>query len=271
MAGFDDVILKISERGKRPYKEGDYERDGIVHCGVCGMPMECRVKIGGNLVTVPCMCRCESKKWDDDKRADEEEQKRIRTKKLRTEGISDKLVRSYTFDAADKTENILRCKKYVDRWTEMMENNNGLLFWGNVGTGKTYAAACIANAVIDMGIPAIMTSFHKILNCGWNKEEIVRDMKNYPLLVIDDLGAERESDYALEIVQYVIDERYKVNKPIIITTNLRVKDLEEPKNMRYKRIYDRVLEMCVPVYFDGPSKRKKAAADKMRFAKEIFT
>ena len=38
----------------------------------------------------------------------------------------------------------------------MLEHNNGLLFWGNVGTGKTFAAACIANALIDNGVPALV-------------------------------------------------------------------------------------------------------------------
>lgn len=152
----------------------------------------------------------------------------------------------------------------------MLEHNNGLLFWGNVGTGKTFAAACIANALIDNGVPALVTSFPRILNSGWDKTEIIGQMKEFPLLVIDDLGVERSSEYALEIVQMVVDERYKSGMPLIVTTNLTRQELESPKDMRFSRIYDRVLEMCVPVYFDGPSRRKKTADDKMRFAREVF-
>ena len=99
---------------------------------------------------------------------------------------------------------------------------------------------------------------------------IADQMKRFQLLVIDDLGVERESDYALEIVQLVVDERYKSGIPSIVTTNLTLKELENPKNLRYARIYDRVLEMCVPVYFDGPSRRQEKRKDKLRLAREVF-
>ena len=82
----------------------------------------------------------------------------------------------------------------------MYTQNNGLLLWGNTGNGKTYAAACIANALIARGIPALITSFPRILNAGWDKREIAEQMRQYPLLVIDDLGAERESDYFNNLV-----------------------------------------------------------------------
>ena len=52
--------------------------------------------------------------------------------------------------------------------------------------------------------------------------------------------------------------------------SLTLTELENPSNVRYARIYDRVLEMCVPVHFDGPSRRKAKAQDKMRFAREAF-
>ena len=88
--------------------------------------------------------------------------------------------------------------------------------------------------------------------------------------IIDDLGAERESDYALETVYRVVDERYKSKKPMIITTNLTLDDLCKPGDMDHQRIYDRVLEMCVPVVFKGDSIRRKRANDNLRKAREIF-
>lgn len=270
MSEFDTIINSLTHKSEKRAAEGDYQRGGLLHCGVCGMPKQCRVEYGGKILTVGCMCRCEEVAWEREKRKSEEEQRMIRIKKLRVNGIQDKAVREYTFHTAEPSKNISRCRKYVERWPEMLSSNSGLLFWGNVGTGKTYAAACIANALIDRGVPVLVTSFLKILNSGWDKAAIAGEMKYFPLLVIDDLGAERENDYALEIVQYVVDERYKTGKPLIVTTNLTKKELENPKDMRFGRIYDRVLEMCVPVYFDGPSRRKKAAEEKMRLAREVF-
>ena len=102
----------------------------------------------------------------------------------------------------------------------MLENNIGLLIYGDTGNGKTHAAACIANALIDECVPVMMTSFPRILSGGFDKSSTIAEMNRYPLVVIDDLGAERQSDYSLEIMYLIIDERYKAKKPLIITTNL---------------------------------------------------
>ena len=68
----------------------------------------------------------------------------------------------------------------------------------------------------------------------------------------------------------VIDERYKARKPLIVTTNLTLEEICKPKSMDYQRIYDRILEMCVPVVFQGGSIRRKAANEKLRRAREAL-
>lgn len=85
---------------------------------------------------------------------------------------------------------------------------------GDVGTGKSFVAACIANALIESGVPVLMTNFSKILNqmgAMYSEEryQYIASFTNYPLLIIDDLGIERNMEYALEQVYAVIDERYK--------------------------------------------------------------
>lgn len=92
----------------------------------------------------------------------------------------------------------------------------------------------------------------------------------YDSMVIDDLGAERQSEYAQEIVYAVVDERYKTRKPLIVTTNLTLDEMNDPKSMDYKRIYSRIQEMCVPVYFKGGSRRVKIAEGKKDVVREIF-
>ena len=92
----------------------------------------------------------------------------------------------------------------------------------------------------------------------------------YSLLIIDDFGAERNTDYALEQVFYVIDERYKTNLSLIITTNLSLTDMENPEDQTHQRIYDRLLAMCTPVFFYGKSHRVQDRERKYRECKEIF-
>ena len=84
-------------------------------------------------------------------------------------------------------------------------------------------------------------------------------MNQADLLIIDDLGAERETSYALERVYNVIDSRYRANKPMLLTTNLGVEELKNSDNIQYRRTYDRILEICYPVEFTGPSWRRKEA------------
>lgn len=90
------------------------------------------------------------------------------------------------------------------------------------------------------------------------------------LLIIDDLGIERGTEYALEQVYNVIDTRYKSGRPLIVTTNLTLDELKAPADIPHKRIYDRVLGMCVPVMFNGVNFRKKEAAANMEAAKKLF-
>lgn len=271
MTDLTDAINGLIQRSAAKKNPGDYFRDGLLYCGTCGMAKEYRIDFGDGPLVVGCMCHCEAEAEEQKKRKLEQQERMLDAMSLRVQGIQDKAVRGYTFSVAQDGRNISRCRTYAERWPEMLKNNTGLLLWGNVGTGKTFAAACIANAVIDRAVPVLVTSFPKILNSGWDKTEITAQMKHFPLMVIDDLGAERESDYSLEIVQQVVDERYKTGYPLIVTTNLNLQELENPKDLRYARIYDRVLEMCIPMQFTGQSRRQQKREEKLRFAREVLT
>lgn len=89
-------------------------------------------------------------------------------------------------------------------------------------------------------------------------------------MIIDYLGAERSSEYATGIVFSVIDRRWRSRKPLIITTNLPLKAIKEDINPDKKRIYDRILDMCTPVYVGGESKRRLSTEKKMQYIKSVF-
>lgn len=259
-------IIKKAEPRHLP---GDYYKNDLLYCGKCHTPKQCRIDVG-RVVIVGCMCECEEQeaKRQAEEQRRMEEADRIRT--LRAEGIQDKQIACCTFADANDTELIRKCRKYVERWKEMKEINAGLLFYGNVGAGKTFAAGCIANALIDKGVPVMVTSLPRIINSGWERSEIIGQLKRYPLLILDDFGVERKSEFALETVYNVIDERYKAQKPLIVTTNVPLSEMKNPSNVEFGRIYSRVLEMCVPVKFDGENRRVNRAAEKIKAVKSIF-
>lgn len=262
-----DAIARASAQNPAP---GDYMKDGLLYCGHCETPKQCRIRFHFGERLVGCQCACEQRRLEAEKRADEARALDLRIRNLRANGIRDRNLLDCTFQTAEMSPELMKCRRYVERWKEMREENSGLLLWGGTGNGKTYAAACIVNALIDKGIPAMITSFPRILNAGWDKTQIAQEMRYYQLLVIDDLGAERHSDYALETVYMVIDERYKARKPLIVTTNLTLDELCKPPSMEYQRIYDRILEMCVPLAFRGESIRRGKANEKMRKAKLLL-
>ena len=90
------------------------------------------------------------------------------------------------------------------------------------------------------------------------------------LLIIDDLGVERDTPYVLETVYLVIDERYKSGKPFIITTNLSLEELRNPADLEHGRIYDRIMERCVPVAFSGKNYRTDKGRKNMENAAGIL-
>ena len=166
---------------------------------------------------------------------------------------------------------LAEAKKYVEHWEEMRRNNMGLLLWGMPGNGKTFAAACIANALCEKLVDVRMTTLGCALNAlpsmtAKDKMFFLDALKNCDLLILDDFGMERQTDYAQEQVFGIIDGRYLARKPLVVTTNLSVQDMKEPMDMTEKRIFDRILEICVPICFEEPNLRQsKAEGNKARY------
>ncbi|MCD8190142.1 MAG: ATP-binding protein [Clostridiales bacterium] len=201
--------------------------------------------------------------------------RRNRIRSLKASGIQEPALANWTFASAEDSPSIQMAKRYVDRWTEVKENNLGLLLWGDVGTGKSFTAACIANALLEAGVPVLMTNFSKILNKmgGMYSEQRYRyiaSLADYELLIIDDLGIERSTDYAMEQVYAVVDERYKSNKPLIVTTNLTISQIRNAEDVAHARIYSRVLELCTPVQVRGTDRRTAIGRDKQAMVKELL-
>ena len=188
--------------------------------------------------------------------------------------FEDHVLYSWTFEKDNGKNPVMKvARDYVDKWSDALSGNTGLVLWGDVGTGKTFFAACIANALVEQNVSVKMTNFSTILNDLFaenDKNKYLARLNDHSLLIIDDLGIERGTEYALEQVYNVIDTRYKSGKPLIITTNLTLDELKYPTDIPHKRIYDRVLGMCVPVMFNGVNFRKEEAAAKMDAAKKLL-
>lgn len=275
-----DIIDTIGARTARQYSEaeGDYRNeDGLLMCGKCHTQKECTLtKMDGTTRTVRCACECSVAQ---NAREAEEKRKRDRLQHLdsmRRTGFPDAEMREWTFSKSDhtdqKNENIAR--KYVANFDAMRSQGTGLLLCGPVGTGKSFLAAAIANELISQGTPCLMTNFSRIISRISEKfggdQKYLDNLNRFDLLIIDDLGAERDSEYMWEKVMDVIDARYRAGLPLIVTTNLNPKDLYDPSDIRRQRVFSRFKEMCIFLEVNGADRRSKKMQDKLAAAKSLL-
>lgn len=262
----------------RAIQEEEYrnETDHLIYCAKCNTPKQHHVAVLGKeiIVPVPCHCQKEQREKEEAERRQREFMEQV--SRLKSNGLQDKALREYTF-ANDKGYNpeIQKAHDYVDHWEDMKAKSIGLLLWGDVGTGKSFFAGCIANALLEQGIPVLMTNFSRILNSlsgmySEEKNQFIDSLNKYSLLIIDDLGIERSTEFALEQVFNVIDSRYRSKLPLIVTTNMTLDELKHPQDIARSRIYDRVLERCVPLKINNQNIRQKNAVENIKEARRIL-
>ena len=258
---------------------GDYTgNDGLLYCGKCHKPKEAYFPQGKDLFgrdRHPSECDCRRAERERLEKRDAEEKHNAEVERLKREGFSNPAMRKWTFgNDSGKCPQIGRAHFYVENWETMRSENFGYLLWGNVGTGKSYFAGCIANALMEREIPVCMTNFATILNNLFygaeNRNEYILRLCAYPLLILDDFGMERGTEYGLEQIYSVMDSRYCSKKPLIATTNLTLEQLQHPEDAPHARIYGRLLEMCVPIRFTGDDFRRAAAHQKMERLKKLM-
>lgn len=250
--------------------------DGLIYCSKCHTPRQKRLEVSGKTIEPRCMCACQTEDYD--RREQERKHREFldMVAKNRSIGLPDPGLRKHTFenDLGYNPKQIRMAKRYVQHWEEMQKNSTGLLLWGDVGTGKSFIAGCIANALLDKGVPVIMTNFARLLNkltdmYAGDRNAYIDSFKRYPLMIIDDLGVERNSEFAREQVFSVIDSRYRSELPMIVTTNLTLEELQHPEDLSRSRIYDRVLERCLPIRINDQNIRELNQAATFAQAKHL--
>ena len=266
--GILETLEAIARRAKVASEPGtEYlAPDGLKHCTICGGKRETWVTPpleGAKPMKVSCWCKCPTQ-YD------------VLKEKEKLDGIERErgicfrgfeMQQKHTFDLDDHTGDaqiVQACKRYAEDFRDNQRRGMGLLLYGTVGTGKTFLAACIANAILDQGYRVRMTNFTTIADELWNAEDkasYIDDMCRFDLLVLDDLGTERKTEYMDEMVYKIVNARYVVGKPMVVTTNLSSAELSQTKDISKQRIYDRLIERCLPIQISGKSRRRAAASD----------
>jgi DNA replication protein DnaC len=166
--------------------------------------------------------------------------------------------------AEDTDENTYKaCAAYVRTFEDKRRAGMGLIMHGKYGRGKTHMAACICNALIDEGYKCRMTSVRHLVNVGEEKwgswANMLRELRRFDLVVLDDIGTERGSGYMDERVFDIVDNLYSYHVPVIVTTNLSADSIAHPTGASMTRVMDRLKERCQTVEVEGPNRRQMHA------------
>lgn len=247
---YDSVLNKLSEQSDSFKREGDYTNsEGVLICGKCGEPRTTIKEFptgSGNKRPFPVICLCDREEDEQYQRRMEAQKLQDKIKALRRSGIIDEAYNGYTFENDDgrNPKITASCKRYVAHWNEMYNIACGVLFYGDVGGGKSYYAGCIVNALIEQGVPAFITRLSTLVS-NRVKEEKPIDLKAFKLIVLDDIGAENISQTAFDIVNDI----YLAKIPLICTTNLKLAEMKNPASIEKQRVYNRILERCAKKCF----------------------
>lgn len=265
---FVKTLSDISDNSNINRSEGDYEgENGLLYCGKCNTPKQCEIRLNGRVLRPYCLCECEAKAVKLQEDSEKAENLKEEIERTRKSGFPDPEFMQWTFAnddrANEKASDISH--RYCTHFLSMKEKGKGILYLGNCGTGKTFLAACVANELINQGFSVLMTNFSRLVNIIFGlkegKQNYIDSLNSYDLLIIDDLGVERQSEYVAEIVQNIVDSRYRAGLPLIITTNLTPKDFSaDSSDIAKSRLYSRISEMCLPVVVSGADRRKKNSA-----------
>lgn len=258
-----------------------FEKNGHVYCKKCGERIDGN-PIGGkkgftHSFIYHRQCRCDREE-EERRIAEEKAAEIIRLKKICFRTSNNLMKCSFEEILEPEREEVKIAKNFVKHFKELSENNCGLLFHGNVGTGKTYLAACIGNRVIEeymvrvkmRNIPQIVNEIEKG-GFDIDKNEYYKSLAKVSLLILDDFGIERNTGYVNEMVYQIINSRYETKKPTIISTNIPLEVIMGgSKDIDKERIYSRIREMCIPVKIAGKDLRRELGKDKLRATKNLL-
>lgn len=213
----------------------------VIECQDCGSTGYVRtVRDGVSGVTD---CRCTLERIARKKRFNAGEGPWPLPEKLRKESL-------HTFECGKASPTIRAAFKGAQKFAE--NPSGGILFSGDVGSGKSHLAAGILKAVnveaFFVNVPELMLRLRGTFNADELDRPIIDDLRRVPLLVLDDMGADRVTEYAAEMLYLILNARWDDEKPLIITTNKLVfADEGKAGNLRdylQERTYSRLKGIC---------------------------
>lgn len=256
-------------------KEDEEIIDDFIYCKKCKTLRMCYLEEYST--TCPCTCKCQQEENAIKKELEEKQRQFERYNNLIKQSLLNPKFKDLTFETLDlegADETFLtakkRCEVFVEKWNQVREEGLGFYIYGNSGLGKTALTVCVGKKLLNRYIPVMFSSFIEIIKqiqASYNDKSnisemsLIRELTRVPLLIVDDLGAERLNKFQNETIYYIIDTRYKEMMPTIFSSNYSLNELLEQG--LEQRTVDRINEMSTAVMkLTGANYRKKIVAKK---------
>lgn len=149
---------------------------------------------------------------------------------------------------------------YVQKYCDDLKKEGGgkgLYIYGPTGSGKSYLLGCIANYLVEhMSVRyMVYADYLDTLRATFNRDseyseqQLMDEVKNVDLLLLDDLGIEKPSEFSLKYLAQIIDYRYRNLKPLVVTSNFTLSELIKRTQTDFygERIVWRLGEMCLNI------------------------
>ena len=209
---FTERVLNMA--AVTPQPEDYTGEDGLLYCGKCHTPKEAyfpekQAALFGR-DRHPAECDCQ-KAQRLEREAAEQRRKHLDTvEDLKRRGFTNPTMQEWTFaNDNGKCPQMEIAHFYVEHWEIMREENIGYLLWGKVGTGKSYFAGCIANALMEQEVAVRMTNFSAILNdltaSFEGRNEYIECLCRFPLLTIN-RAAHKSTRYYIDEMHLLLKE-----------------------------------------------------------------
>nr|WP_068792316.1 ATP-binding protein [Brevibacillus laterosporus] len=236
------------------------------------------VEIFGKKKLVQPICECEAKAAKEEMRRFTEHQQRKEIERRFSISALGKRFEESTFDTFIQREGSEMAFKQAKKYAFEFEQSGSLslMLWGTYGNGKSRLAASVANYLKESGKTVVFQSVPELLERirhTFNKknaeteQQIMTALLQCDLLILDDIGAEKVTDWVNDVLFRVIDGRYRKQLPTLYTSNLKPSELDEKLG---SRIYDRILETCIPIQNKASSYRRVQAEERFeQFRREM--
>lgn len=265
---FDSAFLqavKASRTNPKLMERETYydETDGLLHCCRCGYPAVfwAPYPCSDRKILVGVTCPCIEERNRQERETNEKAMRMSKVEANTSRGFESEEMQKWKFSADDGRHSfgMETARKYCIYFDKCRADGFGIVFYGNVGTGKTFAAACIANELLSQGYTVKMTNFTRIVarmqENFKNRSSYFDELAGYDLLIIDDLSTERNTEYMNEQIYELVNARYVAKRPMIFTTNLNDAEMLNPADITKQRIFSRIRERCRFIEFKGKDRR----------------